>query len=180
MNQLEESYLTRIGIHLKDSDPDDRVLKTYLDSWFAHSRGGGMLEANGKPQWANRGDLEKHDHLCDQVHAISLAADAMRRAGDRKSLVRDHTIPKAEIVKKLKELRWTTTGDLRKFLLLWFTVSILTQEEHKAMRFRSSMPRACTEDDLLRDPDARFARYLHPTVNIPFIRTPLAMECWGQ
>ena len=179
MNALEASYLERVLLHLKHGDPDDRMLKTYMDSWFAHVRGGGMLETTGRPQWANRGDLEKHDHLCDEAHAISVAAQEARRAGDRSALVRDHTIPKAIIVAELKRRDWSNINAVGSFLKLWFTVTILTQSEHNGIGFRSRMPGPCTDELLRADRNARFARYRQPAVKVEFVLLPLAREWWG-
>jgi len=177
-NKLEGSYLDRILLHLKVRDPDDRVLKTYLDSWFAYSRGGRMLEECGRPQWMNRGDLEADPDRCDEVHAISFAAAEARRRGDVRNLVRDHSIPKGAIVKELKSRKWSDRTDLREFLKLWFTVTIILQSEHRALGRSALMPRPCSDDILRRDPTVRFDRYRRGRVDIPIRLLPLAAATW--
>ena len=171
---MECSYLERIRLHLDHGDPDDRVLKTYIDSWYAHSRGGAMLEPCGRPQWMNRGDLERNPALCYEAHAISDAAEAEVKAGRCTAFVREHTIPKKQLIAEMKRRDFQSAEEVGGFLRLWFTVAILTQDEHRMAGHRT--PVSLTDDLLRRDKHARFKRYTDAGISYRLL--PAALESW--
>jgi hypothetical protein len=171
---MEASYLERIRLHLTSGDPDDRVLKTYFDSWYAHSRGGAMLEPSGRPKWMNRGDLEGNPALCYEAHAISHAAEAELDTGRCANFVREHTIPKSQLIAEMKRRNFGSNEEVGAFVRLWFTITILTQDEHR-MIGHQAIP--ALSDTLLRtDKQARFKRYTDAGISYRLLAA--ALESW--
>lgn len=128
---LEEAYLEHILLHLSSEDPDDRPLRTYLDSWYAHSIGPALYERTiPRPQWLNRGDLEKRPDLAFQCHAISLAAEQCIETGEVSALAKDHSVPVNQVIRELKARNWRDRDSLREFLEHRYRVAVVTNEEH--------------------------------------------------
>jgi hypothetical protein len=131
---LEEAYLDHILLHMRSRDPDDRPLRTYLDSWYAHHVGSAMMERRiPRPQWVNTDDLEKRPELAMLCHAISLEADDQIVRGETSLLVRDHVIPIAQLTAELKSRDWRDREELRTFLLERYRVAVVTKAEHSRL-----------------------------------------------
>lgn len=131
---LEEAYLEHILLHLRSQDPDDRPLRTYIDSWYAHSLGTALLERKiPRPQWLNRGDLERRPDLYAQCHAVSLAAERHIAANEVANLAKDHSVPLAGLIIELKRESFESRDNLRSFLQKRYRVAVVTQEEHRIL-----------------------------------------------
>jgi hypothetical protein len=165
--KLEEAYLDHILLHLRSCDPDDRPLRTYLDSWYAHHVGRAMLELRiPRPQWVNTGDIAKRPELAMQGHAISVeAADQIER-GNASFLVKDHVIPLAQLIPELKSREWTDRADLRAFLLERYRVAVVTKAEHSRLG-RGDSARKKRSSPTLSNKDP-YARYDCPEFGVPY------------
>ncbi len=131
---LEEAYLEHVLLHLRSEDPDDRPLRTYLDSWYARSVGPAMLErSKARPQWLNKGDLAKRPELAWHCHAISAEAEACIKIGEVSALAKDHSVPLNQVIVELKKHTLLDRHELRKFLQRRYRVAVITQLEHKRL-----------------------------------------------
>ena len=164
---LEETYLEHILLHLRSNDPDDGVLTTYLNSWFAHQVGGDFLY-RGRPRWLSRGSSKKL--LAHRLHAISFAAREAHVQGRIDDLVIDHAIPSAEIIRQLKTRRFESQKELRTYLKRTFTLALLTKQEHDhtLKPFKSIMAEDWNAEAFQADSSLRYCRYRHPSTNIRF------------
>src|SRR5688500_10035168 len=97
---LEQAYLEHILLFLRSDDPDDGLLKTLLNSWYAHHRGAPFLNDRLKPRWLS--DASSKRLLADHLHASSEAARQALTDGRTGDLVIDHTIPSAQLVRGLR------------------------------------------------------------------------------
>ena len=155
---LEEAYLEHILLHLRTQDPDDRPLRTYIDSWYAHSLGAALLERKiPRPQWLNRGDIERRPELYEHCHAVSLEAERRIKAKDAADLAKDHCVPLAILIAELKDETFNDRDDLRAFLRRRYRVAVVTQEEHRALG-RGDAARK-KKGVQFADGDSPFARY---------------------
>lgn len=164
---LEEAYLEHILLHLSSNDPDDRPLRTYLDSWYAHSVGPALYERKiPRPQWLNRGDLEKRPDLAFQCHAISHSAEQCIEAGEVSALAKDHAVPVNQVIRELKARNWGDRETLREFLKRRYRVAVVTNAEH--LRLGRGDAARKKEGALFGDVDATFARYDCPRYGIRY------------
>ena len=167
---LEDVYLEHIRLHLQSGDPDNSLLRTLVNSWFAHHKGAPFVR-DGHPLWLS--DEGSRSVLAGQLHAISVAAKAALAEGRLKDLVIDHTIPSSVIRQELKirhaETPFDDLEDLRAFLKRHFTLALLTKHEHNVQlkRYKSKMARDWKEN-FATDPGVRYCRYSDPDVAIDF------------
>lgn len=174
--RLELAYLQHIALHIESSDPDDRPLRTYIDTWFAYSRGGRLLDDNMRQRWINTSDIKKRPYLADLVHAVSQEAEDRLQNGMYSGLVKDHTIPVAYLCKNLRKLD-TNIETIRAFLKRLYTVSILTKQQHQSLGRKGDMPAGWNSEHLEVDARTRFAHY-HP-LKICYRLLPAAYEMWS-
>lgn len=164
---LEEAYIDHILLHLHSSDPDDRPLRTYLDSWYAHHIGTEMMEQRiSRPQWLNRGDLQRRPELAGHCHAISEEAEACIGRNEVSQLAKDHSVPIAQLTAEFKSRGWPNREELRTFLLRRYRVAVLTRDEHRKVR-RGDLARRRAHRQFGPD-DCVFARYGCPEYGIRY------------
>ena len=164
---LEEAYLQHILLHLRTSDPDDGLLTTYMNSWFAHHNGEPFLR-HGRPCWLSWKSSKRV--LGEHLHAISSDARRAHAEGRFDDLVIDHTIPSAELIRSLKRGQFTHAPALRAFLKKRFTLALLTKFEHNEVLrpFKSVMTEEWSEDAFGADESLRYCRYRHARTGIDF------------
>lgn len=170
---LEEAYLEHILLHLSSDDPDDRPLRTYLDSWYAHSIGPALYERKiPRPQWLNRGDLQKRPDLAFHCHAISFAAEQCIAKGDVSALAKDHSVPVNQVIRELKACEWSDRRTLREFLKRRYRVAVVTHDEHLRLGRGDAARKAEGVD--FGSGDGAYARYDCPRYGI---RYRVLMDC---
>lgn len=170
---LEQAYLEHIHLHLRSGDPDDGLLKTYMNSWFAHHSGGPFLHKGkgnhaGRPRWLS--DKASKKLLAPHLHAASKAARTAHSDGRFEELVIDHTIPSAELVQSLKRRTFANVNELRAFLKSRFTLTLLTKHEHgdRLRPFKSAMTDVWSDEAFEANSSLRYCRYSDPSVGIAF------------
>lgn len=167
---LEEVYLEHIRLHLQSGDPDNSLLTTLVNSWFAHHKGEPFVR-EGHPLWLS--DQGSRRVLAGHLHAISLAAKAALAEDRLTDLVIDHTIPSSVIRQELRarhaEAPFDDLTELRAFLKRLFTLALLTKDEHNLQlkRYKSKMTRDW-KAGFATDPAVRYGRYSDPDVAIAF------------
>jgi hypothetical protein len=104
------------------------------------------------------------------LHAISAAAQQAHDQGEYERLVIDHVIPSAELVARLKRKSFSDAKELRSFLAKWFTLALLTKDEHDQLLkpFKSSLPSTWDDAQFEADGSRRYCRYEHPSIRIEF------------
>lgn len=168
---LEAAYLRHIMLHLQSGDRDDTILKTFINSWFAHHAGGNFV-SNGKALWLSRKSTKVA--TASEVHAISHAARRSLAANDLDALVIDHTIPSAQIVAGLRSRHerkvLSHPEDLRPYLFRRFTLALITRAEHNVAlkRWRAQMIAGWCDDAFDHDESTRYCRYGPNAANFPF------------
>lgn len=165
---LEEAYLDHILLHLRSNDPDCRPVRTYLDSWFAHSVGPEMMERRTpRPQWLNRGDLQRRPELARRCHAISIEADERIKRGEVSDLAKDHTVPINQLISELSSTPLTDRDQIRAYLLRRYRVAVVTRDEHKKLGYGDSQRRK-SKRQFTPDDDV-YARYDCPDYGIRYM-----------
>lgn len=168
---LEAAYLRHIMLHLECGDNDRSILKTFLNSWFAHHAGGSFV-SEGKALWLSRKATKRA--TASEVHAISHAARRSLAANDLDALVIDHTIPLAQIVGGLRSRHrrqpFTRPEDLRSYLARRFTLALITKAEHDVALapWKAAMATGWCDDAFDRDESTRYCRYGPNAANFPF------------
>lgn len=171
--KLEQTYLEHILLSLRTGDPDDSLLATFMNSWYAHHRGGAFLDGSGRPKWLSR-TSSKRD-LAPHLHAVSAVAREALRRGSLKELVIDHTIPSAELIRGLRRRQrlcpFHGAEDLRRYLRTRYTLALLTKGEHdkSLTRCKSKMVGAWCDDRFGLDQSLRYSRYGPDGGNFSFI-----------
>ena len=164
---LEAAYLEHILLHLRSKDADDRPLRTYLDSWYAYKVGVGLMEKNiCRPQWLNRGDLEKRPELSRYCHALSVEAESRIKVGMVSDLTKDHSVPLKQLILELAAQTWGDRDELRAFLLRCYRVAVITQAEHRRLGRGDAARRKAGV--ILTEEDGPFARYDCPEWGIEY------------
>lgn len=164
---LEEAYLDHIMLHLRSNDQDCRPLRTYLDSWYAHSVGAEMMERRVfRPQWLNRGDLEKRPEVAWLCHAISTEAEERIRRGEVSDLAKDHSVPLNQLVSEVRLSQWVDRDHLRNFLRERYRVAVVTHDEHKTLGKGDSERRRSGRRFVAHD--SVYARYDCPDYGIAY------------
>lgn len=160
---LETAYLEHILLFLRSGDPDDSLLTTCMNSWFAHNRGRPFIDDNQKARWLSKKSTKRR--VAAHLHAISAAARKAVEMGNFDELVIDHTIPSAELIRGLRRRQRTepfeSVAELREYLRKRYTLALLTKSEHNnALRdCKSSMVGSWCDVHFETDQSQRYCRY---------------------
>jgi hypothetical protein len=155
---LSDAYLDHLVLYIKSGDEDKSTLRGFLDSWFAYNQGGPFLNRNGKPVWFNKPDPKKNrvrDALLS-MHFISKNAMETIHGKRNDRLIKEHSIPIAEIFNILHSHTDHSRDQIRDSLEKFYRLGVLTKEEDlklKKKKLNSKMPPDWTTKDGV------FARY---------------------
>lgn len=132
--QLRKAYVRYVIAFIEGNDPNDNLLRTFLDNWFAYYKGGPFLNSSGKARWFNTGDLAKKPVAARAFHFHSKQAwDVYEGRLPREPLVKDHILPLAVIRDGLKQLRPRTEEVIEQYLIDHYKVALITKEEHDCL-----------------------------------------------
>lgn len=155
---LSDAYLSHLILYIKSGDEDKHTLRLFLDYWFAYSQGGPFLNRNGKPRWFNNPDPKKNrvrDALLS-MHFISKKAMETIKGERDDRLIKEHSIPIAEIFNILHLQTDHSRDQIRVSLEKFYRLGVLTKEEDlklKKKKLNSKMPSGWTMENGV------FARY---------------------
>ena len=80
LDKLKESYLRYLKIYIELQNPDGKLIRTFLDSWFAYKMKGNFLTKNNIPRWFNKLNTNKLSEaeidLSDMNYAVCGLGDS--------------------------------------------------------------------------------------------------------
>ena len=154
---LSDAYLDHLVIYIKSGDEDKSKLRGFADSWFAYNQGGPFLNRNGKPVWFNRPDPKKNSVKAALLLMHFISKNAMETIQGKRNdrLIKEHSIPIAEIFNILHSHTDHSRDQIRDSLEKFYRLGVLTEEEDLRLNkiFKSKMPPGWTTKDGV------FARY---------------------
>lgn len=152
---LAEAYLEHIVISIRVDDKTRGIFRSFLDPWYAYTFGGPFL-GSGTPVWPNKPCPVKNRDLLLAADWISTAAKSAIETQTVTRLMLDHSVPVAELIKRMKERRFQTPGEVDGFLRLWYRRGVITKTEDDLLntKWKSEMP-----DGWAWVPGSEFERY---------------------
>lgn len=149
LDKLKHSYLTFIKVHIETKNPDNKLIRSFIDRWFAYKKQGNFLTKGNIERTFNRSDIHPNnlseatrDCLLN-MHFIS--KDALNAINSRSDtqLIKDHAMPVKVISELLKQDDCPSEESVEKLLLNFYKLGVLTQEEDKVLNqlsLKSAMP----------------------------------------
>jgi len=173
LDKLRESYLRYLKIYIELQNPDGKLIRTFLDSWFAYKMKGNFLTKNNIPRWFNKlntnklSDAEK-DCLLKMNFISKNALEAIYHKSDT-YLMKDHSVPVKIIHKLLQSDLSRSEKNIEEFLNKYYRLGVLTKAEDirlNDIKLKSDMPQDWDGNDV-------FARYkkagiVRATSTMPF------------
>lgn len=149
LDELKHSYLTFIKIHIETQNPDNKLIRSFIDRWFAYKKQGNFLTKGNIERTFNRSDISP-DNLSEitkdcllNMHFISKnALNAINSKSDTQ-LVKDHAVPVKIISEMLKQIICPSEVSIEKLLQDFYRLGVLTHEEDKTLNqlnLKSNMP----------------------------------------
>jgi len=134
--RLELACLEHLIIYIDSGERSSSFFRTLIDNWNAYHRGGHFLNRNGGPHWFNRvtkKDRAKLAPALEQMDIVSPRAAAILDGRVEGVIVKDHAIPSAFIRDRMLAERPSTPDQIREFLLSWYRLGVITEDEHKLL-----------------------------------------------
>lgn len=154
IHKWKQACLLHLQTFLRFGEPDGRLVRTFVDSWYAMDRGGPLLEPSGRPLWLNNPDPRKVGPAllaCDFVSANALTRIQRGEMG----LIKDHAIPVRVLRERLAALEDTSAESIEALLRRFYAVGVITTDEDRRLnskRLNNKMPAGW-------DGVSKFARY---------------------
>ena len=147
LDKIKSVYLSHIKIHIESPNLGSTLIRDFADRWFAYYKKGPFLKKTNSDRWFNGlnaiklNDMERDGLL--QMHFISKnALEAINQKLDV-GLVKDHSVPIKILHNLLIDEEFQSLELLEKFLLKYYTLGVITHEEHKILdqlNLKSEMP----------------------------------------
>jgi hypothetical protein len=149
LDKLKHSYLTFIKIHIETQNPDNKLIRSFIDRWFAYKKQGNFLTKGNIERTFNRSDISPNnlqvvtkDCLLNMHFISKNALNAINSKSDTR-LVKDHAVPVKIISEMLKQVNCPSEASVEKLLLSFYRLGVLTHEEDKTLNqfnLKSAMP----------------------------------------
>jgi hypothetical protein len=159
LNEIKNSYLTFIRIHLETLNPDNALIRTFIDKWFAYSMKGNFLTIGNRERWFNKPFANKLSSATKdcllKMHFISRDALSAIKSESEIRLVKDHSVPVKIITNLLKEKQFRSEEEIEQLLIKYYSLGVLTAKEDKLLnqsKLKADMPSDWNRDNV-------FARY---------------------
>ena len=149
LDKLKHSYLTFIKVHIETQNPDNKLIRSFIDRWFAYKKQGNFLTKGNIERTFNKSDISPNnlpevtkDCLLNMHFISKNALNAINSKSDMQ-LVKDHAVPVKIISEMLKQVNCPSEASIEKLLLNFYRLGVLTHEEDKTLNqlnLKSAMP----------------------------------------